>query len=141
MSADIDRLLNPKSLEQLQVLESQVHQKLRSGEAIDEEYWEQLLDCITLYKAKAHLRKFHALANRARLQDFHRQQIIAAHKAQASMDGQVDPDYTAEDTARAAQNGNYEPIPFLKLAVEDRNAAILDEEEFKDNIVHYRSLN
>ncbi|KAK6210557.1 hypothetical protein LQW54_006165 [Pestalotiopsis sp. IQ-011] len=56
VSADVDRILGPKSLEQLEKLEGQIRTKLRSDEAIDTDYWGQLLKSLLVYKAKANLR-------------------------------------------------------------------------------------
>lgn len=56
VSADVDKILGPKSLEQLEKLEGQIRTKLRSDEAIDTDYWGQLLKSLLVYKAKAKLR-------------------------------------------------------------------------------------
>ena len=55
VSTDVDRLLGPKSLDQLKTLEKQISCKLQSNDPIDVEYWEQLLRSISIYKAKAEL--------------------------------------------------------------------------------------
>lgn len=57
VSSDIDRILSPKTLEQLEALERQIKAKLRSDEHIDTDYWEQLLKNLLVYKAKAKLEK------------------------------------------------------------------------------------
>jgi Cactus-binding C-terminus of cactin protein/Conserved mid region of cactin len=57
VSADIDRLLSPKSFEDLEALEMQINRKLDSNEPIDTDYWEQLLKSLLVWKAKAKLRK------------------------------------------------------------------------------------
>ncbi|KAI1334357.1 mid region of cactin-domain-containing protein [Xylariaceae sp. FL0016] len=56
VTADVDKILGPKSLEQLEKLEGQIRAKLRSDEVLDTDYWEQLLKSLLLYKAKARLR-------------------------------------------------------------------------------------
>ncbi|KOS17532.1 Uncharacterized protein ESCO_002436 [Escovopsis weberi] len=43
VASDIDKILAPKSYEQLEALEKQIKAKLRSNEDIDTDYWEQLL--------------------------------------------------------------------------------------------------
>ncbi|KAM0816177.1 putative Splicing factor Cactin [Seiridium cardinale] len=56
VSADVDKILGPKSLEQLEKLEDQIRTKLRSDEAVDTDYWGQLLKNLLVYKAKAKLK-------------------------------------------------------------------------------------
>lgn len=57
VSADIDKILSPKTYEQLEALEKQVKAKLRSDEDIDTDYWEQLLRSLLVWKAKAKVKK------------------------------------------------------------------------------------
>jgi hypothetical protein len=52
---DIDRILAPKTFDQLEALEQQIKTKLRSNEDIDTDYWEQLLRSLRVWKAKATL--------------------------------------------------------------------------------------
>ncbi|KAK1971083.1 hypothetical protein LY78DRAFT_167399 [Colletotrichum sublineola] len=57
VSEDIDRILRPKTYEQLDALEAQIKAKLRSNDDIDVDYWEQLLGSLLVWKAKAKLKK------------------------------------------------------------------------------------
>ena len=57
VSSDIDCLLRPKSLEELEALEAQINRKLDSNEPVDTDYWEQLLSNLLVWKAKAKLRR------------------------------------------------------------------------------------
>ncbi|ROT39485.1 hypothetical protein SODALDRAFT_322880 [Sodiomyces alkalinus F11] len=57
VAADIDKILSPKTYEQLEALERQVKAKLRSDEDIDTDYWEQLLRSLLGWKAKAKVKK------------------------------------------------------------------------------------
>lgn len=50
---DINKILAPKTYEQLGTLEKQIKAKLRSDEDIDIDYWEQLLQSLFVWKAKA----------------------------------------------------------------------------------------
>ncbi|KAL6891870.1 mid region of cactin domain-containing protein [Trichoderma evansii] len=52
---DIDRILAPKTFDELEALEKQIKAKLRSNEDIDTDYWEQLLRSLRVWKAKATL--------------------------------------------------------------------------------------
>ncbi|KAK0657858.1 mid region of cactin-domain-containing protein [Cercophora newfieldiana] len=57
VASDVDKILKPKSLEQLEALEKQIKAKLASNEPIDTDYWEELLKSLLMYKAKAKLNK------------------------------------------------------------------------------------
>ncbi|KAI0810233.1 mid region of cactin-domain-containing protein [Xylaria sp. FL0064] len=59
VTSDVDKILGPKSLEQLEKLEGQIQAKLRSDEVMDTDYWEQLLKSLQVYKAKARLKKIY----------------------------------------------------------------------------------
>ena len=52
IEADITRLLEGKSFEQLLALENNVKSKLASREPIDVDYWEGLLRSLQVWKAK-----------------------------------------------------------------------------------------
>lgn len=53
VAEDIDRILQPKTYDQLEALEKQIRAKLRSDEDIDIDYWEQLLNSLLVWKSKA----------------------------------------------------------------------------------------
>ncbi|KAI1384175.1 mid region of cactin-domain-containing protein [Hypoxylon trugodes] len=57
--ADVDKILGPKNLEQLEKLEGQIQAKLRSDEVVDTDYWEQLLKSLQIFKAKAKLKNIY----------------------------------------------------------------------------------
>ncbi|KAL0475823.1 mid region of cactin domain-containing protein [Neurospora intermedia] len=57
VAADVDRILAPKTLEQLEALEKQIRAKLQSNEPIDTDYWQSLLKSLLVYKAKAKLKQ------------------------------------------------------------------------------------
>ncbi|PSR97243.1 mid region of cactin-domain-containing protein [Coniella lustricola] len=56
VSSEIDKILGPKTLTQLETLEKQITTKLQSDEQIDTDYWEQLLKSLLVFKAKAKLK-------------------------------------------------------------------------------------
>lgn len=66
VSSDIDKILAPKTLSQLEILEGQIKAKLRSDEDIDTDYWEQLLRSLRVWKAKASLAELNAEISRER---------------------------------------------------------------------------
>lgn len=57
VAEDIDKILAPKTYDQLVTLEKQIKAKLNSSEDIDTDYWEQLLRSLAVWKAKATLSK------------------------------------------------------------------------------------
>ncbi|KAI1174026.1 cactus-binding C-terminus of cactin protein-domain-containing protein [Nemania sp. FL0916] len=59
VTSDVDRILGPKTLDQLQKLEVQIQAKLHSDEVVDTDYWEQLLKSLQVYKAKASLKNIY----------------------------------------------------------------------------------
>lgn len=48
----VDALFKGKTLEELEVLEKQVEEKLQSGTVIDIDYWEKMRECVGLWKSK-----------------------------------------------------------------------------------------
>ncbi|KAL2261644.1 hypothetical protein VTK26DRAFT_3713 [Humicola hyalothermophila] len=68
VATDVDRILSPKTLEQLEALEQQIKAKLRSDEPIDTDYWGELLKSLLIYKAKAKLKEVCAAIKEARVQ-------------------------------------------------------------------------
>lgn len=78
VSADIDRLLSPKTYEELEALENQVLRKLDSNEPIDTDYWESLMKRLLVWKAKAKLKKVFQAVIDSRLQDLRSQQTEKA---------------------------------------------------------------
>src|SRR5438270_13261032 len=57
---DINKLLESKSLEQLEKLEDQIQTKLRGDERVDVDYWEQHIRSLKIWKAKAKVKAMHA---------------------------------------------------------------------------------
>ena len=58
VSTDIDKILSPKTYEELEALENQSKEKLRSNDPnMDTDFWEQFLRTLLVYKAKAKLKK------------------------------------------------------------------------------------
>lgn len=70
VSTDVDRILGPKTFEQLESLEKQIKAKLQSDEHIDTDYWQGLLRNLLVYKAKAKLRKICEAIKESRIEQF-----------------------------------------------------------------------
>ncbi|KAK3335172.1 mid region of cactin-domain-containing protein [Cercophora scortea] len=56
VASDVDKILSPKTLEQLEALEKQIKAKLQSDGPIDTDYWGELLKSLLVYKSKAKLK-------------------------------------------------------------------------------------
>ena len=145
VSADVDRLLSPKTLTELTALEKQISRKLESNEPIDVEYWEQLLQNVGVYKAKAELHAIYKSVIESRLDTFRREQRAEAtnigERLQLLLEGRTKPnnDVTSSWSAPPILNVSYsrqlDPEPELKLRTEERNLEIFEEENFLEGLV------
>ncbi|KAI0650691.1 mid region of cactin-domain-containing protein [Trametes meyenii] len=97
VEADITALLRGKSYDHLVQLQKQIQAKLASGEPIDTDYWEGLLQKLLVWKAKAKLRSFHEVVVRNRLEQLRKRQRDEALQAQEELLAGV---------ARSAQRGD-----------------------------------
>lgn len=68
VSDDVDRILSPKSYEQLEALEKQIKAKLESDEDIDTDYWEHLLESLLVWKARAKLKRVYKAIRDAKIE-------------------------------------------------------------------------
>lgn len=150
VSADVDRLLGPKSLEQLSVLEQRISEKLQSNEPIDVEYWEQLLRNIGVYKAKAELNKVYKSVIDSRLQALKEQQATEAEMVREKLSvlseygGTVENnrvnnaplgDSTRDPLRTISYSMQMDPEPMLKVKMEDKSLEVVAESEFLSKIV------
>ncbi|KAF2439953.1 hypothetical protein P171DRAFT_489735 [Karstenula rhodostoma CBS 690.94] len=140
VSADIDRLLAPKTYEQLETLEVQVKKKLDSDGPIDYDYWEQLLRNLRVWKAKAKLRHVSQEILNERLEVLRKQQQETALSVQSRVQ-------TMLETARQSNTGTstsvaydpaLDPEPLLKLHAEEKSLEQVEERKFMDNIIRER---
>ncbi|OSS52379.1 hypothetical protein B5807_02286 [Epicoccum nigrum] len=135
VSADIDKLLAPKTYEQLETLEVQVKKKLDSDEPIDYDYWEQLLRNLRIWKAKAKLRRVSQEVVRERLQALRKQQAEAAVSVQEKLSEKLG--RTAATTV--AYDAALDPQPSLKLRAEDKALAQMDARAFLNDLANQRT--
>ncbi|KAF2748434.1 hypothetical protein M011DRAFT_400429 [Sporormia fimetaria CBS 119925] len=131
VSADIEKLLAPKSYDDLEKLETQVKRKLDSNEPIDYDYWEQLLRNIRVYKAKARLRRVSQDVINERLQHLRKQQEEAALTVQAKLREPLGPAPPGQDAhTEVPYDAALDPQPALKLRPEDKSLPLSYEGEF-----------
>lgn len=86
---DIDQLLSDKSAAELLDLQTSIRAKLRSGEPLDVEYWEEMLRRLVVWRSKAKLRESAQTVTayrRARLYDA---QHRAAMRAMEDLEAQL----------------------------------------------------
>lgn len=140
VAADINRLLSPKSYEELSTLEVQIRRKLNSKEPIDTDYWEQLLKSLTIWKARAKLRRVYQAVIRSRVEELRKQQREEAENVRNKL-APLAPLANAlvgeavrneRDKAHAMQ---LDPEPLLQLPSQDKGLEILDEESFLSQVV------
>ncbi|KAF2623071.1 hypothetical protein BU25DRAFT_414587 [Macroventuria anomochaeta] len=139
VSADIDKLLAPKTYEQLETLELQVKKKLDSDEPIDYDYWEQLLRNLRIWKAKAKLRRVSQEIVKERLQALRKQQAEAALSVQEKLQEKLREELDGPSVTAVAYDASLDPEPSLKLRTEDKALAQVDEQRFLDDIAAERT--
>lgn len=140
VAADINRLLSPKSYEQLQTLEVQVKTKLDSNEPIDTDYWEELLRSLGVWKARAKLKKVYQAVIEERVRGLRQQQSEEAESVRAKLaplapiiDADLD-----EKEAEAVDESEFkglDPDPLLQIRPEDKVLEIVDESAFLNQVV------
>ncbi|KAJ4299905.1 hypothetical protein N0V90_005152 [Kalmusia sp. IMI 367209] len=140
VSADIDRLLGPKTYEQLETLEVQVKKKLDSDEPIDYDYWEQLLRNLRVWKAKAKLRRVSQEILKERLESLRKQQQETALSVQSKVQSLLDASRQLNQSgvSSVAYDPTLDPEPSLKLRAEERVFEQINERKFLDNILKER---
>lgn len=154
VAADVDKLLGPKTYEQLEALEKQIRTKLRSNEPIDVDYWEQLLRSLLIWKAKAKLKKVYQSVLDSRLEILLKQQQedaegvrlklqeMLAGPATVVEEGSEDHSATTTQFIRAQPkfqySQKYDPESLLKLRTEDKSSEVVDESVFLQRVVTER---
>jgi hypothetical protein len=151
VAADVDKLLGPKTYEQLEALEKQIRTKLRSNEPIDVDYWEQLLRSLLVWKAKAKLKKVYQSVLDSRLETLRKQQQDDAAEVRSKMQRILNGSTSAEapepglvdqnvsDLAREQPlfeyNAIHDPEPLLRLNNEDKSIEVMNESVFLQKVV------
>ena len=137
VSTDVDKLLSPKSLKELETLETQISAKLHSNEPIDVEYWEQLLRNVAVYKSRAELNDVYQTIIDSRLNDLRREQQMEASGLRDKLSLLLTDSENAVTTRSALvqYSRHLDPEPLLKLRAEDKASEIIDEKAFLDRNV------
>lgn len=138
VAADINKLLSPKTYEQLEVLETQVKRKLNSNEPIDTDYWEELLRSLTVWKARAKIKKVYLAVISSRVRGLRQQQREEAESVRtklAPLAPVIRTDAAATKASLDEENIDLDPEPLLQIRPEDKVLEILDEDSFLDQVV------
>ncbi|PHH55872.1 Uncharacterized protein C2F12.12c [Ceratocystis fimbriata CBS 114723] len=86
VKADIDKILSPKTFDQLEALEKQIRAKLDSDDDIDVDYWEQLLKSLLVWKSRAKLSKITTAIREARAEALKERDPEKAKALEAGLD-------------------------------------------------------
>lgn len=136
VAADINKILSPKTYEQLETLEVQVRRKLDSNEPIDTDYWEELLRSLTVWKARAKLKKVFQAVIEERVQALRKQQKEEAE----SVRFKLAPIAPVIGEVVETRELDLDPEPLLQLSPEDKALEIMDESVFLNRVVCYSLL-
>ena len=142
VSADVDRVLGPKNLNELTALEAQISGKLESNEPIDVEYWEQLLKSVNVFKAKAELRTVYDSVIKSRLDKYRQEQRTEADSLKRKLELLLQTTSSngnstegSEDIRVIQYSRNLDPEPGLKLRPEDKHFDMFEETEVLQKFV------
>lgn len=140
VAADINRLLSPKSYEQLLTLEVQVKKKLDSNEPIDTDYWEELLRSLGVWKARAKLKKVYQAVIEERVRGLRQQQAEEAESVRAKLAPlapviETGLDEKAAEIVDEDEFQGLDPDSLLQIRPEDKVFEIVDESAFLNQMV------
>ncbi len=157
VSADVDKIMAPKSYEQLEALEGQIKAKLQANKDIDVDYWEQMLRSLLIWKAKAKLKTVYQSVLDSRLETLRKEQSEDAQGVRVKLQSiLLGPLPVIEDGAEEVFNSDqatqllsvqpvlqysqkFDPEPFLKLRAEEKSAEVLDESSFLRKVTAERT--
>ncbi|KKK24311.1 hypothetical protein P175DRAFT_0506608 [Aspergillus ochraceoroseus IBT 24754] len=141
VAADINKLLSPKSYEQLQTLEVQVRKKLDSNEPIDTDYWEELLRSLTVWKARAKVKKVFQAVIDERVRGLREQQCEEAESVRsklALLAPVVCGNKAHTESIDEEEFRGLDPDPLLQIRPEDKAYEVIDEDAFLDQVARER---
>jgi predicted RNA-binding protein len=116
----------------LETLEVQVKKKLDSNEPIDTDYWEELLRSLTVWKARAKLKKVFQAIIEGRVQALRKQQREEAESVRAKL-APIAP--LVNEKVKSTVEKDLDPEPLLQLRPEDKTLEIMDESVFLSHVV------
>ncbi|RKF60069.1 Uncharacterized protein C2F12.12c [Erysiphe neolycopersici] len=153
VASDVDKLLRPKTYEQLETLEKQIRAKLKSNVPLDVDYWDYLLRSLLLWKAKAKLKEVYQTVINCRLETLRKQHLEDANRARVKMQEIISAfsrnstkNNTPELTGISLRSQQptfsnhlaYDPSPFLKRDSREKLIGAVDEAMFLKKVVSER---
>lgn len=145
VSGNIDKLLAPKTLAELQKLEGQIRTKLSSNEPIDTDYWEHLLQSLLIYKARANLRRVTQSILESRLGGLRKQQVAEADALKSRLEAKLRvAAQGGESGPSILENESHDdrhaldPEPLLRLRPKDKALESSAEKQFAQSLVEDR---
>ncbi|KAF7162126.1 hypothetical protein CNMCM5623_007571 [Aspergillus felis] len=141
VAADINRLLSPKTYEQLETLEVQVRKKLDSNEPIDTDYWEELLRSLTVWKARAKVKNVYQAVIDERVRGLRKQQYEEAESIRTKLAPLAPVIQTYHERPEQLSEIDFrdlDPEPLLQIRPEDKGLEILDEGAFLNQVARER---
>ena len=138
--SDINKLLSPKTHEQLETLEGQVKRKLNSDEPIDYDYWEELLRSLAVWKARAKLKKVYQAVIDKRVRGLRKQQCEEAESVRqklALLAPTISSTLNDDQLMDPRDFEDLDPEPLLQIRPEDKYLQILDESAFLNQAVTF----
>ncbi|KHJ35088.1 putative cactin protein [Erysiphe necator] len=150
VAADVDKLLRPKTFEQLEILEKQIKAKLQSNVSLDVDYWDYLLRNLLLWKAKAKLKEVYQTVIDSRLNTLKKQHQEDAKRARIRMQEilsnlnqnsskNIEHNFTGLSSESQQPlflySEAYDPSPSLKKDSHEKSSGALDETIFLKKVV------
>lgn len=139
VSTEVDKLFKGKTYDELLLLEKQIKQKLLSNEPIDVDYWEQLLQNLAIWKARAKLKTVYQSVLDKRLELLQNQQHEEAEifrsKLQSILGRSMLPKESELNTFPLEHTAEMDPEPLLKLRTEDKGLEVVEEAVFLGKVV------
>lgn len=145
VASDVDHLFGTKSLTELETLGKQIKAKLSANEPIDIEYWENLLQKLTSWKARAKLRQVSQSIVGNQLQGLRKQQqeeantmkdrlavVFSTSRAAVGRSNTGKEDHSLENEQVSTL---LDPESMLKIRTEDKALEIQDENIFLETVV------
>ncbi|KAM3425784.1 hypothetical protein BST61_g7712 [Cercospora zeina] len=149
VASDLDKLLGPKTLDELEKLEKQIRTKLSSNEPIDTDYWEHLLTSLLTYKARARLRKVSRAVVEARSGGLRKQQVAEAAALKSRLEARLQllshsgaEGAGVPDMGGIDENGRHtlDPESLLRVQPEDKSLKTMAAAEFAQKIAEDRKM-
>lgn len=138
VAADINKILSPKTYDQLVTLEDQVQRKLQSNEPIDTDYWEELLRSLQVWKARAKLKELFRAVIEGQVRALRKQQREEAESVRAKLAPLtpiVKPGLSRSSPVTEEAIARLDPEPMLQLRPEDKALEVMDEAQFLKQVV------